>query len=616
MKKILFFTVTVLLLITGMQKAYSCATYTYINMNGPAGDISCTGNQYQPNQVKVWLINTSVNRAMYIRYKVDIHSSGSVSIYNAQLVNGVVTATTLVKTITGFNSGESKTDSINGLCVVVFDPGVGSGTSYPGIQMEYIDSDYYEQAALFEVDAPQTGTSYAKVAYTSGPFSNSRVLTLDKNTTLSGMNKVMIIVESSMYNQLPEKIKRYAYDINRTYNCHVIMETVSGGNHTNIKSLLIANQTNLDGAVFIGEIPAAWFEIEKDFNSTIRGYKYWPCDLYYMDLNGTWTDADGNGIYDAHTGHVQPEIFVGRISTARALVSGDLGSEKAGLERYLDKNHKFWMGHTTVKKKFALAYIDEDWVNHSGHRESIQHLYGGAATVDTIGWGNPNFGKADYLNRLANDKYEFIQLSCHTDTTITYMTGGGPTSDSIYKHGTKAIGYNLFACNSCRWTSHYCFGGSYIYNAENSSLVVVGSTKTGSMQGTSFSYFYAPLGQGKTMGESLKQWWVNAHGTTHSISIISWHYGMVILGDPMVNFYHCMNSKCASNITLNAFDTTNPASTHHYIAKDAITVNNYVIPAGKHVIFNAKEVILGPGFECKLGGTFEIINEGCMFNCP
>ena len=86
---------------------------------------------------------------------------------------------------------------------------------------------------------------------------------------------------------------------------------------------------------------------------------------------------------------------------------------------------------------------------------------------------------------------------------------------------------------------------------------------------------------------------------------------MTIIGDPMINFFHCMNSRCASQVTLNSFDTSNTASHRYIIAK----VNNYVIPSGKHVIFNAKEVIFNPGFKCELGGSFEVINEGCMSNC-
>ena len=45
----------------------------------------------------------------------------------------------------------------------------------------------------------------------------------------TSINKILVIVNSSIYNQLSGKIERYAYDINYIYGCEVIMETVSGG---------------------------------------------------------------------------------------------------------------------------------------------------------------------------------------------------------------------------------------------------------------------------------------------------------------------------------------------------------------------------------------------------
>jgi len=497
------------------------------------------------------------------------------------------------------------------------------GTSFACFGQTLTEQDYSELSRLFAVDVQLRGdTREAYANYqstlTRTPFSHSRVLTLSGNPNVkTSVTKILVVVNLSMYNQLTDKIERYAYDINYVYGCEVIMETVTGGDHANIKNLIITNQTNLSGAVFIGDIVAAWFEILNDHNQ--YGYASWPCDLYYMDLNGTWTDANGNGIYDSHTENVQPEIFIGRISTANM---GTLLSEKVGLERYLDKNHKFWMGHTTVNKKFGLSYTDQDWVNSSSFTTYyIQYLYGNT-NYDKVGYGDPSFGKTDYLGRLLNNRYEFIQIAAHANAIrfrFTMPTGNVYTySNEIFNNGTKAIGYNLFCCSACNWTastsSEGFLAGSYIYNANNSSLVVVGSTKTGGM--LNFDKFYTPLGQGKTMGEALKQWWINACGTSHSNSVISWHYGMSIIGDPMINFYHCMNTHCASQITLNSFDTSNPASHRYIVAKDKIIVNNYVIPAGKHVIFNAKEVEFNPGFECQLSGSFEVISEGCMSNCP
>ena len=119
-----------------------------------------------------------------------------------------------------------------------------------------------------------------------------------------------------------------------------------------------------------------------------------------MDINATWSDTDGNGVYNTHIGNVQPEIFVGRISTANMI--GMLLSEEVGLEKYLDKNHKFWMGYTTVNKKFGLSYTDKDWASIGYFRTDIQYLYGNT-NYDQVKYGNAVFGRKDYLGRLTNN---------------------------------------------------------------------------------------------------------------------------------------------------------------------------------------------------------------------
>lgn len=472
------------------------------------------------------------------------------------------------------------------------------------------EPDYEGLAKLFDVDVQlmeDTEISYDNfmLARASGSFTHSRVFSLARNPDIyMGASKILIIVNSSIYDKVKDRIERYASDINYAYNCDIIMESVSGGDHADIKNLITSYKTNLDGVVFIGDITPAWFEIDSDHNK--YGYKRWPCDLYYMDLNGAWNDNDGNGIFDSNTGHVQPEIFVGRISTANM---GSFLSEKEGLERYLDKNHNFWQGISAVNKKFALSYVDKDWASSSCFQTDINYLYGGSY-YDAIAFGNSAFGKADYLSRLSNDRYEFIQLACHSSTNYLSMSGGGISSSEIYNNGTEAIGYNLFCCSACNWTTVTpsstagFLGGAYVYNSNTSSLVAVGSTKTGSM--LQFDKFYTPLGQGKTIGESLKLWWINANGPSHSSTIVSWHYGMTIIGDPMINFHYKYNDRRPIQITLNGFKGTGPSPFLDVIAKERITANNYVIPSGKIISFKAPTIILNGGFECALGTTFTI----------
>lgn len=432
------------------------------------------------------------------------------------------------------------------------------------------------------------------------PFGHTKVLSLGKKpNSTSNIKKILILAEQTLYADLQDEIQRYAFDIHTVYGCEIIMETVTGGNHTNVKNLILSYKLDLDGVVFFGDFPAAKFEIENDHNSSKMDI--WACDLYYTDLDGSWSDSNGNGIYDAHKGNIVPEIFLGRISTKNMQ---SLFTEVEGMKRYLDKNHDFWTGTTKVNRKAGLSYTDHDWIAFSEFKTGIQKLYGATNTYAKA-YGDAGFGRAQYMGYLSNKSYEFIQLACHSTPIHMSMSGGGIAAREIYDNGSEAIGVNLFCCSGCDWTWGYMpygyLGAAHVYNPKKKSLVAVGSTKTGSM--LKFQYFYTPLGQGKTIGEALKLWWPSI-STDSEHYRISWFYGMTIIGDPMINLFY--QHTATSQVTLNGFDTGNAASHRYVRASSTITANNYAIPAGKKVIFDAPNAILNSGFVCSPESTLLI----------
>jgi len=128
----------------------------------------------------------------------------------------------------------------------------------------------------------------------------------------------------------------------------------------------IRQDSGIKGALFIGDIPTAWFQVRNDsFDSAdFGGYAQWPCDLFYMDLDGEWRDdsvragyggAGQDSIYDAHVGDVAPEIYVAR------LMPYGLSSKLTRFRQYFRKNSAF--RHDTLRlPSKALFFIDDDWV--------------------------------------------------------------------------------------------------------------------------------------------------------------------------------------------------------------------------------------------------------------
>ncbi|MDD3739062.1 MAG: hypothetical protein PHP31_07190 [Lentimicrobiaceae bacterium] len=408
-------------------------------------------------------------------------------------------------------------------------------------------AEYDMYSALFAKDALYRDSVMSTLpppTYSQEPLTVSTVYSTRASASRSSnTKKILIIANNSIYQQTKSKIKRYADDVSRTYRCWVIIRTVTGGTPEDIKNVIISDSTYLKGVVFIGDIPAAYYEVDHDHPPRYL-YSYWQCELFYMDLDGVWEDTDGNNIYDSHTGNVAPEIFVGRISTAHM---DQNFTEKEGLENYLDKLHNFYMGNVQINNKYALAYTDTDWANSFAMCNHIGNLYGTGYYHNFNAINNPNHGKTDYLEKLGDTTYEFIQLAAHSAYDHHAIVHGNSNHnvipENVVNTPPQAIAYNLFCCSACQWPIYnpnpnnrkLHIGTSYIYNSSPRALTVVGSTKTGSMLGYK-NVFYQNLNSKKVIGESFLEWW-KLFGNNHYHELVIWYYGMCILGDPMISMF-------------------------------------------------------------------------------
>ena len=497
----------------------------------------------------------------------------------------------------------------------------------PVVLFSQENDEQFNLSELFnENDHNPTTISSRYSQVQGGSFSHTQIMNIPVSNQAESLHKVLIIVDSTLYSGLTFEIDRYAYDIHYVYGCNVIMERVNSGTCHDIKNLILSyhsNPTHHDGCVFIGDIVPAFYKATDVIHN--NQVAIWPCDLYYMDLNGVWLDQNNDTFFDYYSGDMKPEIFIGRISTANM---GNLISEIEGMRLYMNKNHKYWIGHRKINMKYALAYTDKSWQNNSNFSNNISILYGNNYKESYTPKDNPSsYGKADYLQRITNSRYEFVQLSAHSyfycHVPINEYTHDTLWGGELYSHDINALGFNLFCCSACCWTddsqpNHAFLAGDYIYSPISDGLCVVGSTKVGGMY--PFTNFYESLREGNTMGQALVDWWSSYSMPNYTQQeILCWNFGLTIIGDPLVNFYHCTNSTCTDEIRLDYYDSANsPLS--YYLASESITVTpptngSFTISEGDHCILNAPTVIIDGEFLCPLGSTLEILNEGCKDNC-
>lgn len=475
--------------------------------------------------------------------------------------------------------------------------------------LEYLEGLILKQDdSLLCATYPEVAVKSRKVKSQRTNFSHA--LQLHYSPDDATKSDYLIIAKRSLYDSLSIDLKMYSEDVHAIFGYGIYLETVTDDTPETIKSLICSYRNRLCGVLLVGNIASAFYEVENDHN--LYGYRHWPCDLFYMDLDGIWTDSDSNGKYDSHTGNVAPEIFLGRLS---AYGLSSYGSEVELIRNQLQKSHKYWWKESFHVQETSLNYKDIDFRRYFSPNY-IKKVFSTEYITEIRNEVDSCFSASDYITRISSNVYGFTHLAAHS-SPIHHEFTRGDTVEGIFNIDIKNIdsnnyAYSLYCCSACNWTagnSNGYLGGAYLFN-KGKTIAVVGTTKTGGMKSASIKHFYSQL-ESNNLGEAYCYWW-NQLGNIHSHSIICWNYGMTLLGDPTIDFRYKVSNRCVNDLTLTSFPSENSSNLIVYKAGNSITVSNsFTIPQGVHVVFDAPQVVIENGFICPIGSSFEIRSEGC-----
>lgn len=214
--------------------------------------------------------------------------------------------------------------------------------------------------------------------------------------------KVLIIMESSIVNQNVSKINRLNDDL--TGEGWVVDQLVVNASDSvaSVKSQIVSRYTaagaTLKSLILLGHVPVPYSgNLNPDSHTEHKGA--WPCDGYYGDMHDSvWTDSTvnnstaarpenrnipGDGKFDQSSFPGTVELSVGRIDfdnlpAFAPLTHADL------IGRYLDKNHNFRTGTTSVARS---GLVDDNLASmtealSAAGRRAICASFGGANLID------------------------------------------------------------------------------------------------------------------------------------------------------------------------------------------------------------------------------------------
>jgi hypothetical protein len=368
-------------------------------------------------------------------------------------------------------------------------------------------------------------------------YTNTRLVLLNKEIiAFSSSNRVIVLVDKSVYNGIKEGLSQFTEDLSKEgYLCEIYPKKIGNRgwkNPEDVKDFIISHSSNLAGCILVGNIPMPKYRVEKGYMGQPETF---PCDFYYMDLDGSWEIYDEGGYYRGfyytvfcnHTngdGTIAPEIWVSRLSP-----SGWIGDKVSLLREYFERNHAYRSG-TLVKGSNALIYVDDDWAKYaSQYKDNMKNIY--KSSCITVINNEEKTREKDYLNKIKNDKYEWIQLHAHSSTLehFFYYSNGEKwdtlTSWELKKNYSAAIFYDLYCCEALDYFDPHCIGNLYIFG-KTSGLLVMGSSKVGGMNDKGET-FYRKLKDANCIGEAFKEWY-----TLKGVRWPEYCYGMMLFGDP------------------------------------------------------------------------------------
>lgn len=393
-----------------------------------------------------------------------------------------------------------------------------------------------------------------KVWQSTGPFSVREVSTV-RSGTKADEPRIAIIVEDTIYVDIATSLGVYQADL-LTKGYASVVSLVSGGTPEDLRDYLIGlynEPESLIGTLLVGSVPYIIYEMIQDWDGAGGDppeYEDFPCDIFLMDMDGTWVDDGAGGTVDPangkYDGWTDPnhriEIWAGRLY---AETVPQYGSPATVINAYFAKNHLYRTGQLVPESPSArgLVYVDDDWgygvPGVNGDSACVAQVYGDVTAVYDDGGEGNNATADDYKANQMTADYQLIMLRSHG-----WPGGHGFYEDyqSIFDYvynvdyrssPPDGLFYSCFVCSGCDYTAEYgaydsYLGGTIVFN-EPYGLFAWGSTKTGGMWND--WPFYSTLGKVKIFGRAFFKWFNNSH-TIYPSQAPRWWYGMVMIGDP------------------------------------------------------------------------------------
>lgn len=221
------------------------------------------------------------------------------------------------------------------------DPTWGNGVELPGSATSYADETasigtIYEYQIVKQAIYPATGAPYKAYGYIAAAINAPLV---------DQRGKLILVVDNSIAAPISAELERLQRDLIGDGWIVVRKDVARDAAPPDVKALIKAeyeaDRERVKAVFLLGHVP-----ILRSGNLNVDDHEArpMPADVFYGDMDGVWTDANGDGIYDQSLLPSDVELQVGRVDFADLTgetINYRFPSEVELLKRYLDKDHAY-----------------------------------------------------------------------------------------------------------------------------------------------------------------------------------------------------------------------------------------------------------------------------------
>lgn len=331
--------------------------------------------------------------------------------------------------------------------------------------------------------------------------------------------RIVVVSNYQLYDQVAVSLRGFAADLMDEGYAVTIVKLLPATTAQQFRDYL-KTVAGIKGALFVGSLPSVQFRY-----GTGEGASG-PCDYYYMDLDGTWEDTDGDRVLDLHTpggADRACEIWVSRLTpTGYSLI--DNWSEADYINNYFTKNHAYRRGlfRSAIAHR-ALVYPDDHAASSS--ERGVEKVYGDVEVIYEPALTTMD----DFVNKRLTTGYELVHLVAHSSENFSMLYRGTANhynkfySEDIARIDPKSCFFILEACANANHRATNYMAGYYILG-KSYGLAAIGLTRNSA---TALVHnFYEKLSPNSrwSLGEAYR-YWMN-HVVFNGVA-----YALTLLGD-------------------------------------------------------------------------------------